>query len=354
MRLDVEVSGEHAVEEVRSLRHWLIANLQLQRVKVLELPQEARHPGGERNPLRIVMEAPQDLLVVFNALTAWLGVRGKQLALTITVTAADEVAKIEFSYPDDGRAFEQIVALAGPVESYQLAELGAEAHDAYSINRMTLFNHDPANGGSLDLARAFDGLDVQGDRVPPVSDASSSEVSALPITIYLSDEGAHEQVQAAVEDLLGVVGLDITGRDEPILGSWFRRMWAGVTRAVRSPAAREAGLVATHVVDTRLHLAQDAAISAALMQNLGPVIASLESTPEAVIRLGSVVIVKVDGVVMVDQLTAAQQAVLDHRPKLVMSPHELSTLLKAKQAANGVEKPAIDQPFAISPDGSAE
>ncbi|MGH3973834.1 MAG: hypothetical protein ACRDS9_10995 [Pseudonocardiaceae bacterium] len=43
--------------------------------------------------------------------------------------------------------------------------------------------------------------------------------ATLPITIYLSDESAHEQVEAAVEDLLVATGGHIDHRDDPVLGS---------------------------------------------------------------------------------------------------------------------------------------
>jgi hypothetical protein len=52
----------------------------------------------------------------------------------------------------------------------------------------------------------------------------------LPITIYLSNEVAHEQVEAAVEDLVAAAGGHIEHRDDPVLGSWFRRMRAKVGR----------------------------------------------------------------------------------------------------------------------------
>ena len=104
-------------------------------------------------------------------------------------------------------------------------------------------------------------------------------------------------------------------------------MLATVEREMRSPAAREATLVAAHVADTRLVLAQDAAVTAKLLQNLGPVLGALQPTKDAVIRVGALLIVKVDWVVNVFQLTAAQQALLDHRPQFARSPHEIIAAL---------------------------
>jgi hypothetical protein len=150
----------------------------------------------------------------------------------------------------------------------------------------------------------------------------------LPISIYLSDECIHEDVEAAVDEWLAYADVAVVERDEPVIGSWFRRMRAGARQAIHSPAAAEAALTAIHAADSRLILAQDAMTTATLLQNLGPVIASLQPTKEAVLRVGALLIVKVDWVVQVCQLTAAQQAVLDHQPQLASSPREIIAALQ--------------------------
>jgi hypothetical protein len=128
---------------------------------------------------------------------------------------------------------------------------------------------------------------VRGKDDPPESSPSTKpSAPTLPVSIYLDDEAIHEQVEAAVDVLLASADLRIEERDEPVIGSWFRRMRAGVRQAVQSPAGREAALTAAHAVDARVNLAQDAAITSTLLQNLGPVIASLQPTKDAVLRVG--------------------------------------------------------------------
>lgn len=159
-------------------------------------------------------------------------------------------------------------------------------------------------------------------------------LSQLPVTIYLSEENGHQRVEAAIENLLALAGLEVTEKNDPIIGSWFRRMSASASKATQSPAVREAALVAAHAADTRLVLAQDAAVTATLLQNLGPVIASLQPTKDAVIRMGAVLLVKIDWVITIHQLTAAQQALLDHQPRLVTTPHEIIEIL-SKSCSDG-------------------
>ena len=149
----------------------------------------------------------------------------------------------------------------------------------------------------------------------------------MPVTVYLADEQIHAQVEEAVEALLATVGLQIEERDDPVVGSWFRRMAAAAKNGMRSPAGREAALVAAHAVDSRLVLAHDAEVTAKLLQNLAPVLGALQPTKDAVIRAGALLIVKVDWVVNIFQLTAAQQARLNHSPQLASTPREIVAVL---------------------------
>jgi hypothetical protein len=153
------------------------------------------------------------------------------------------------------------------------------------------------------------------------------------VTIYLAEEAIHEEVETAVENWLAIAGLAIEEWGEPVIRSWFRPLKAAAKQAARSGAARDAALTAVHAADARLVLAQDAQITAVLLQNLAPVLASLQSTKDAVIRAGALLIVKVDWQVKVFQLTAAQQAKLDHRPQLASSPHDIVQAIQLAQAA---------------------
>jgi cold shock CspA family protein len=155
----------------------------------------------------------------------------------------------------------------------------------------------------------------------------------LSISIYVSDETISGQVQTAVEALLETVDLEISYRGTPIKGSWFRLMRAKFRSAIGSPVGREIAMAAAHAAEARFTLAQDAAVTAAMMQNLGPVIGALQPTKDAVIRVGALLIVKVDWVVSVFQLTATQQFELDHRPALASSPKDIIAALELTESS---------------------
>jgi hypothetical protein len=91
--------------------------------------------------------------------------------------------------------------------------------------------------------------------------------------------------------------------------------------------ASESALMAARILDTRLVQAQDAAVTATLLQNVGPVLQALQPTKDAVIRAGALLIVKVDWVVTVHQLTPRQQLILDHSPNLQANPRQILEIL---------------------------
>jgi hypothetical protein len=53
-----------------------------------------------------------------------------------------------------------------------------------------------------------------------------SEAPFIPITIYLSEERGHQHVRHAVENMAAGSGLRINSGDDPVIGSWFRRIRA--------------------------------------------------------------------------------------------------------------------------------
>lgn len=151
----------------------------------------------------------------------------------------------------------------------------------------------------------------------------------VPVTIYLSDERIHEQVEAAVEELLASAGLQIVSREDPVPGSWFRRM-----------VAREVAATALHAADSRMSLAQDAQTTAVLMQGLPNLLGALQPTKDAVLRVGTLLIVKDEWTVNVIQLTAAQQLKLDHAPQLLCSPAEIAKVLDTIEPEEPGARPA--------------
>lgn len=206
-------------------------------------------------------------------------------------------------------------------------ELQDALADLETLGPLRLAPHSgqPAGGASpLRLGILLSAL----KQYKPYSTRTDS-LSMLPVAIYVSDEAVHEEVETALDGVLAAAGLTVVERDEPVLGSWYRRMRAAVSRAVRSPAARETANAVLHSADVRLLQRPDAEVTALFMQNLGPLIGSLQPTKDAVVRIGAVLVVKVEWTVVVHQLTPGQQLLLDHNPHLETTPHNILAALGA-------------------------
>ena len=240
--------------------------------------------------------------------------------------------------------WDEIAALADPEQRERLAGLissstgsdPAEARAALADELLDLLPPDhpairaltPATMYQAAPEVPFPGADWPVSQQVPPAARSKGTADTLPVTIYLSEASINVEVENAVELLLAAAGLHAVERDAPVLGSWFRRMLAGLQEVARSPAGHEAALMTAHGIESRLLLAQDAEVTAKMMQNLAPVLGALQPAKDAVIRVGALLIVKVDWTVNVFQLTAAQQVRLDHHPHLASSPSEIVAALR--------------------------
>lgn len=108
---------------------------------------------------------------------------------------------------------------------------------------------------------------------------------------------------------------------------------------VRSPYVREVADTAARAAEERLVNAKDAEITAAMMENLGPVLVALQPTKDAVVRLGSILVVKVDWAIAVHQLSPAQQFRLAHEKHLATSPQEIVAALATRMRESADEEP---------------
>lgn len=234
------------------------------------------------------------------------------------------------------------------LDSAPLAEALLDSWDMLALITSDRFFDEVVRRSETFDQASFRSVLVAGKNTPGIgwirAPRNPFEPGELLVTIYLDDERVHEQVQAAVEDLINLSGAEIVERDDPVLGSWFRRLRGAVSW---SPAVREAAAVAAHALDARMVLSQDATITTTMLQNLGPVLTALQPTKEAVLRVGALLIVKVDDAVAVHQLTAAQQLTLDHQPHLLTAPQDILRVLNLAttgQPADGAVAVPIASP----------
>lgn len=177
-------------------------------------------------------------------------------------------------------------------------------------------------------------------------DTTSARTAVIPASIYLSEESAHEAVEAAVERLLAEAGLRIEERDDPQFGSWFRRLTASThDRGASAAGLERAGdLAALAFRQQQVDLVQSTAVA--------QLVSSLATVENCVIHVGSLLVVKAHGATAVVTLSQAQLRSLEERPSLLRTPDLiLSALGLPQESAAADTRPA--EPEGVRAAGAA-
>jgi hypothetical protein len=164
--------------------------------------------------------------------------------------------------------------------------------------------------------------------------ASDSFLRSTPVSVYV--DGEHAGVEEALADVLAAFGLEITDSFPPIRGSWYR---AFVTRAKKAATAPEftsrlAKLERALELQV-IHRAQ-AEVDAAQGDAVAKLITALGKSPNAIIQIGSVLLIKVDGVPVVRNLTQIELGHLERNPALFRDP--AAALHELQQVSHNAER----------------
>jgi anti-sigma B factor antagonist len=156
--------------------------------------------------------------------------------------------------------------------------------------------------------------------VPPEPDPDSVGWRWVPTRIYLSDERDHEAVEDAVRAVVAAFGLEIVHADQPEVGSWYRNFIIRFTRAWERTTKEEQFVKLSRALDIQLLHKHQAEVDATRGAAVAGLIKSLEGTPRALVLVGSVLLVKVDGAMVVRNLTPMELAHWERNPALFRDP----------------------------------
>ncbi|MEV5537100.1 anti-sigma factor antagonist [Saccharopolyspora shandongensis] len=179
----------------------------------------------------------------------------------------------------------------------------------------------------------------------PEPDVESVGWHWVPGRIYLSEEQGHRDVQAAAERVLEAFGLEFGHAFTPEIGSWFGEFLIRLKNSGALPTKEEQFLKLSRALELRVLDRQQAEVDAAQGAAVAGLIQSLKDTPRAVVQIGSVLLVKVDEVIVVRNLTQVELAHWERNPALFRDP--AAALLELQQATS-------DDAAALHPDKSHE
>ena len=138
----------------------------------------------------------------------------------------------------------------------------------------------------------------------------------IPVQTYVDETAAGPGVERALQALLSEVGIMAPNGTDPIIGSWYRRLFGTVKDASQTRTAHELQRAAEIQLIDRYQAGIDGATAGAVSS----LIAALSNTRGAVIQSGSVLLVKVDDKIIVRQLTPGQLLHWNENPGLFRDP----------------------------------
>jgi hypothetical protein len=166
----------------------------------------------------------------------------------------------------------------------------------------------------------------------PVDSPSSHLMQrSIPVTIYLSERDAKDTVKQAVLGLLTVFDFKVIDALPPLEGSWYQAFVARMRRASTSRELADRMQKVERGIELHVLQKKQAEIDSLQGEAVAKLLAALESTPTALIQIGSVLLVKVDGVPAVRNLTQRELIYLERNPGLLRNP---AAILEALQKAD--------------------
>ncbi len=157
-------------------------------------------------------------------------------------------------------------------------------------------------------------------QVHRASSAPALKPGLIDATIYLADAAAAEDVKAAFTAMIEHFRVDIEIADLPIIGSWFQRFTLRVRSAFHEPAVTERLTKLERALEIQLVDKPQSQVNAADGGAVAGLITALDKTENAMITIGTILLVKANGVVAVRNLSVSELRALERNPSWTMNP----------------------------------
>lgn len=166
------------------------------------------------------------------------------------------------------------------------------------------------------------------------SDASNygdkKKTQIIPIDIYLDTDEPKEifEVYDAVVKFANILGFDDTIEFEAIKGSWYKRMIAKTKEKLSGDEIQDRLKEFEYGVEVNTILKQQSEIDKNQSEALANIITSLKDIPNAAIRIGALIVVKltdIDGSVSLQTRTLSikELHLLNKKPELLQMPKQI-------------------------------
>ena len=225
----------------------------------------------------------------------------------------------------------------------QIIEKGERLPFDISSIRTIIFDHrdlESVFNTKEALIKAIEALDNSSDpfQGPIVSISNSINVRnqhAIRASAYLKEfsEDNTVKVSQAIKLLTEAFGLEISIEGSPKSGSWFKDWLLKTQELLSEPEVNEKLRKVELALETELLKKKQAEIDKNQAEAVQALIQSIQPTPNAIIQIGSILIVKrtdKDGqsAVIVRNLTSKELITLDEQPSLLQDPNRILKVLE--------------------------
>ncbi|WP_214106409.1 hypothetical protein [Acrocarpospora catenulata] len=160
-----------------------------------------------------------------------------------------------------------------------------------------------------------------------------SGIVPVPVVLYLDDETPAEQVREALAAVLDTLNQEIILVGHPIKGSIWQAFIAAVRRQATPERLDSTAHAARAGMQARLYGEPQSQITKATSEAVASLLDTLKDNSNALIAIGDILIVKVDGVPLVRQLTPEQVDHLQKNPRLYTDPRLALSILDGSYAS---------------------
>ncbi|MEU7857833.1 hypothetical protein [Nonomuraea sp. NPDC049141] len=204
-------------------------------------------------------------------------------------------------------------ALLARVSIEELEEILQERLSALRLQRRVLaaLTTDMALSSPEDtLSRIFDVIRAD----------TTGVMAPTPVVLYLDDETTYSSVHSALVGALESFGLEIAVATQTLEGSIWQAFVAALRRQVDGERLDQVGDLAVAGAKARWHGEPQSQITKAQGEAIASLLAALEGNQNALLAFSNILIVKVDGVPLVRELTPEQVEHLQRNPRLYTDP----------------------------------
>lgn len=161
-----------------------------------------------------------------------------------------------------------------------------------------------------------------------------------PLTLYLDDGDRPGTVEVALMGVLTDLGWSVVGQEPPIVGSWLHRFTARTKALSETETGERLLRELNRAMELRTVDKLQAEVDSSQASAVSGLLLALKDQANALIQIGSILLVKVDGVPIVRNLTPLELEHLRRNPSLSGRPAECLSALQALVDRSRPELPA--------------